>query len=102
MFNADRYLKPNEFLNDLSVNLKKLINNNENDLSKEEKNTYDRFNKILQFNIDDNHFNDNKTTGHKNNDSWRKKRVDLSEKKCNESHQQKNESWRRKRDPRHE
>ncbi|XP_016657441.1 uncharacterized protein LOC100160247 isoform X2 [Acyrthosiphon pisum] len=97
LFNTDRYFRPNEFLNELSVNLKKIMNNN--DLSKEEKNTFDRFNKILKLNIDDNHFNDNKTFVPKNNDSWRKKRVDLSEKKCNESHQQKNESWRRKRDP---
>lgn len=76
------------------------MNNNDNDLSKEEKNTYDQFNKLLKLNIGDNNFN--KTTVHKNNDSWRKKRVDLTENKCNESHQQKNESWRRKRDPRQE
>jgi len=85
------------------VNLKKLINNNNNDLSKEEKNTLYWFNKILKLNGDDDNFNDsNKTTINKKNQSWRKQPVDLSENKANESHQQKNESWRKQRNPRYE
>ncbi|XP_016657447.1 uncharacterized protein LOC100571226 [Acyrthosiphon pisum] len=54
LFDVGRFLKPNEFLNELSVNLKKIMNNN--DLSKEEKNTFIRFNKILQLDIQDNNF----------------------------------------------
>ncbi|CAI6353710.1 unnamed protein product [Macrosiphum euphorbiae] len=60
LFNVGRFLEPNDFLNDLSTNVKELINNNK--WNEEEKkiieNTFDRFNKILQLNIQDNNFDD--------------------------------------------
>ncbi|XP_016658449.1 uncharacterized protein LOC100575167 [Acyrthosiphon pisum] len=60
LFNVGRFLKPNDFLNDLSANVKELINNNK--WNEEEKkiieNTFDRSNKILQLNIQDNNFDD--------------------------------------------
>ncbi|CAI6346034.1 unnamed protein product [Macrosiphum euphorbiae] len=104
LFNVGRYIKPNEFLNVLFENLKDLINYK---WSIEEKNmvdyTFDWFNRILKLNIDGDNFNDgNKTTINEKNLSWRKQRVDLSENKSNEIHQQKNESWRKQRNPRYE
>jgi len=81
--------EPFIFLNILSENVKKIINN---DWSLEEKqiidNTFDRFNKILKLNNNDIKINvANKTTAHKKRESWRKQRVDLSENKSNKSHQ---------------
>jgi len=71
LFDLDRFLKPKEFLNVLSVNVKELVNNNKWD--KEEKNTVEntfyRFNKILQLNIQDNNFD---LTAINKNESWRK------------------------------
>ncbi|CAI6343167.1 unnamed protein product [Macrosiphum euphorbiae] len=101
LFNVGRYIKSNEFLNVLFENLKDLMNYK---WSIEEKKTvdytFDWFNKILKLNIDGDNFNDgNKTTINEKNLSWRKQRVDLSENKSNEIHQQKNESWRKQRNP---
>ncbi|KAL5240440.1 hypothetical protein ACI65C_007850 [Semiaphis heraclei] len=60
LFDVGRFLRPNDFLYDLSNNIKKSINNNK--LDEEEKktvvNTFDRFNKILKSNIEENNFND--------------------------------------------
>jgi len=58
LFYVGKFLRSNDFLNDLSKNLRKTINNNKWD--EEEKktvvNTFDRFNEILQLNIEDNNF----------------------------------------------
>jgi len=70
------------------VNIKELM---KNDWGEEENYTFDQFNKILKLNIDD-----NKTNVYEKNESWRKKRVDLSEDKSNYSH-----SWRKQPDSRH-
>ncbi|XP_022178163.1 uncharacterized protein LOC111039142 [Myzus persicae] len=91
LFNADRYFKPNEFMNVLFGNIKELMNNNDWDIN--EKNTFDGLSKILKLSIDDDDFNDK---------SWRKQKVNLSENKPNGSLQKKNESWRKKKDSRHE
>lgn len=84
----------NKFLNILSENVKKIINNN---WSLEEKqiidNTFEQFNKILKLNNNDIKINvANKTTAHKKHESWRKQRVDLSENKSNKSHRHQSNS----------
>jgi len=58
LFYVDGFLRPNDFLNDLSKNLRKTIYNNKWDVEEKKTvvNTFDRFNKILQLNIEDNNF----------------------------------------------
>ncbi|CAH1724475.1 unnamed protein product [Aphis gossypii] len=94
LFKINMYFRPNTFLNMLSENVKKIINN---DWSLEEKqiidNTFDRFNKILKLNKNDIKINvANKTTAHKKCESWRKQRVDLSEDKSNKTDQHQSNS----------
>ncbi|KAE9528198.1 hypothetical protein AGLY_012620 [Aphis glycines] len=94
LFKINMYFGLNTFLDILSENVKKIINN---DWSLEEKqiinNTFDRFNKILKLNINDIKINvANKTTAHEKRESWRKQRVDLSEDKSNKSHQHQSNS----------
>lgn len=82
----------NIFLNILSENVKKIINNN---WSLEEKqiidNTFYRFNKILKLNDIQINFA-NKTVAHKKHESWRKQRADLTENKSTKSHQHQSNS----------
>jgi len=74
------------------MNIKELMKNK--DWGEEENNTFDRFNKILKLNIDDNNTNVNEKK-----ETWRKQ-VDLSENNSYNSHQENKESWRKQLDSR--
>jgi len=59
LLNVGRYLERNDFLNVLSANVKELINNKWDEEEKKMiENTFDRFNKILLLNIQNNNFDD--------------------------------------------
>ncbi|CAI6358721.1 unnamed protein product [Macrosiphum euphorbiae] len=59
LLNLGRFLEPNDFLNVLSANVKELINNTWDEEEKKMiENTFDRLNKILLLNIQNNNFDD--------------------------------------------